>query len=58
MTNYGLFRAGRGGVIRRINGNPRRPAITRKIVVWSPSKVRLKSWIREYGTKTQKNKHL
>lgn len=58
MTNYGLFKSGRGGVLKQIKGNPRRPVMVKKVFVWGTSKSKVKSWIREWGTNTQKRKHL
>lgn len=55
---YALYRKGSGGTIRHINGNPRSPANQRKMVVWTTSKKGVKSWIREFGTTAQKQKHL
>ena len=58
MGNYGLYKKGTGGNIRKIKGNPRSPKNLRDVIVWDNSKKGVKSWIKTYGTKTQKTKHL
>ena len=55
---YGLYRKGKGGVIKKIRGNPRSPSNQKNLIVWAGRKGDVKSWIRQWGTKTQKEKHL
>jgi len=57
---YGLFREGRGGTIRKIKsriGKPRTKR-TKKLIVWHPQKKEILKWIKKWGTKSQKRKHL
>ena len=55
---YGLYRKGKGGSLRKISGNPRTYVPQKNLIVWGKSKKEVKSWIKKYGTKTQKDKHL
>lgn len=55
---YALYRGKNGGSIRAISGNPRNRSNQRGLVVWAPKKTEVKSWIRRWGTNTQKSKHL
>jgi len=55
---YGLYRKGKGGTIKKIRGNPRSPSNQKYMIVWDSTKKGVKSWIKEYGNKTQKRKHL
>ncbi len=51
---YALYR--KGNRIRKIRGNPRSPSNQRGLVVWTPTKGGVKSWVRRWGTKKQKMK--
>jgi hypothetical protein len=55
---YGLYRIGKGGTIRKITGNPRSKRNQKYLIVWDNRKKDIKSWIKKWGTKTQKQKHL
>lgn len=55
---YGLYRKGKGGTIRKVKGNPRSPTNQRNLIVWDKTKKGVKTWIKEYGKKTHKEKHL
>jgi len=55
---YGLYKKGKGGTIKKIRGNPRNQTNQKNMIVWNDSKKQVKSWIRKWGTKTQKIKHL
>jgi hypothetical protein len=55
---YGLYRTGKGGKLRKIRGNPRSPTNQRNMIVWNSRKKGIKTWIRKWGTKTQKEKHI
>jgi len=55
---YGLYRKGKGGSLKKISGNPRNKSNQKNLIVWDPTKKGVKSWIRKWGTGTQKKKHL
>lgn len=54
---YGLFRKGRGGQIRKIKSRKGKPKL-KNLVVWDNTKKGILSWIKKWGTKSQKEKHL
>jgi len=53
---YGIYRNGKK--IRKIIGNPRANNNQRGLVVWTDTKAGVKSWVRKWGTKKQKDKYL
>lgn len=55
---YALYRGGKGGTIRKITGDPRGAKNQRNLIVWDPTKKGVLKWIKEWGTNTQKIKHL
>ncbi len=55
---FGLYRKGKGGSLRKIQGNPRSKGNQKNIIVWEPTKKGVKGWIRSYGTHSQKKRHL
>lgn len=53
---YAIYRNGQK--IRKIEGNPRAPSNQKGLVVWAPTQAGVKSWVRKWGTKKQKEKYL
>ena len=53
---YGIYRKGRK--IRKIIGNPRAPSNQKGLIIWAPTQKGVKSWIREWGSKTMKKKYI
>ena len=53
---YAIYRGGKR--IRKIRGNPRSPSNQRGLVVWDRTRKGVKQWVREWGTKKQKQKYL
>jgi len=57
-TGYGLYRKGKGGSLKKIYGNPRNNTNQKNLIVWDRTKKGVKTWIKDWGTKTQKDKYL
>ena len=55
---YALYRKGKGGTLRKVSGNPRSIKNQKNLIVWDYTKKGVKSWVKKWGTKTQKRKHL
>lgn len=55
--SYGLFRKGKGGQIRKIKSRRGKPKL-KNMVVWATTKKQVLTWIKKWGTKSQKEKHL
>jgi hypothetical protein len=53
---YALYKNGRK--IRKIKGNPRAASNQEDLVVWAPTKSGVKSWVKKWGTKKQKERFL
>lgn len=49
---YGLYK--KSNTIKKILGNPRAPRAQKNIVVWHDTRKGVVEWIKEYGTKQQK----
>lgn len=54
---YALFRKGKGGQIRKIKPRKGKPRL-KNLIVWDYTKKGVKSWIKKWGNKSQKEKHL
>jgi hypothetical protein len=53
---YGLYK--HSNKIRKIRGNPRSLSNQKGLIVWTQTKKGVQSWIKEWGTKSQKEKYL
>jgi len=54
--SYGIYK--NGIKIKKIEGNPRSPSNQKGMVVWSSTKKGVKTWVKRWGTKKQKEKFL